>query len=119
VIETQNVLFEADNFSIYPGLKPGNYILLTVSDTGSGMDEETLTHLFEPFFTTKKKGLGTGLGLATVYGIVKQNNGHIDVHSEIGAGTIFKIYFPGEEESAAFHSSISSSEEFPSGTQTI
>jgi signal transduction histidine kinase len=93
-IMTANTVLDENYLRSFPELRAGDYVMLAIADTGVGMSDEVKAHLFEPFFTTKSPGKGTGLGLATCFGIVQQNSGHITVCSEVGKGTTFRIYFP-------------------------
>jgi len=119
ILETMNVDLDDTYAQEHPGTLPGRYVMLAVSDTGEGIDAETRSHIFEPFFTTKGVGRGTGLGLSTVYGIVKQSGGSIEVYSEIGQGTTFKIYLPRFEEPAEQLPGKSSGADRARGTETI
>ncbi len=118
-LETANVSFDPESVGRYPELKPGDYVMLAISDTGPGMSEEIKAHVFEPFFSTKDVGQGTGLGLSTCYGIIKQSGGHISVYSEPGRGTTFKIYLPQVERQPEISPKRLDSPELPRGTETI
>ena len=118
-IETSNIHFDEMYCTGQPYARPGHYAMLAVSDTGTGMDAATLERIFEPFFTTKEKGKGTGLGLATVYGIARQHGGFIHVYSEVGIGTTFRVYLPVSASQAQVPERPEDSREIRGGTETI
>ena len=118
-LQTENVSIDEVRASSHYPLRPGQYVMLSVSDTGCGMDAETQKHIFEPFFTTKEQGKGTGLGLATVHGIVHQSGGFIYVYSELGGGSIFKIYLPRVDQVAEPAKSRQADDHHARGSETI
>jgi CheY-like chemotaxis protein len=119
-IETRNVELDSSYVRARPGVATGRHVLLAVSDTGVGMDEDVRAHLFEPFFTTKEPGQGTGLGLATVHGIVRQSGGHVWAYSEVGKGSSIKIYVPAVGEAAErLPPKVSDTDGLPAGTETV
>jgi signal transduction histidine kinase/CheY-like chemotaxis protein len=118
-IETANVDLDAAYVRLRPGVEPGPYVMLAVSDTGHGMKQETLGHVFEPFFTTKAVGKGTGLGLSTVHGIVKQSGGHVWVYSEPEHGATFKVYLPRTKEAAPAPVTEKTDHPMPQGAETV
>jgi two-component system cell cycle sensor histidine kinase/response regulator CckA len=118
-LETATATFDQAYTHQHPGSKAGNYVMFSVSDSGMGMSPETLIHIFEPFFTTKELGKGTGLGLATVYGVVKQSGGYVCVDSEIGRGSSFKVYLPLIEEPVHVLEAVAPVAESFRGTETV
>ena len=118
-LETANVSFDQESVGRYPELKPGDYVMLAITDTGTGMSEKVKARVFEPFFTTKGVGQGAGLGLSTCYGIIKQSGGHISVYSELARGATFKIYLPQVEPQTKIPPQRLDLPDLPRGTETI
>jgi len=118
-IGTQNMVLDEDLIATHGEVPAGNYVMITVADTGEGMSDEVQAEIFDPFFTTKAEGRGTGLGLATVYGIVVQSGGHIDVQTELGQGSTFRIFMPKTEEDVDEIASKHDAMDMPRGTETI
>jgi CheY-like chemotaxis protein len=118
-VATSNATLDENHERAHPGAIPGDYVMLSVSDTGTGMTDEVKAHLFEAFFTTKPKGKGTGLGLATCQTIVQQSGGHICVYSEVGKGATFKVYFPRVEQPLDVPAGPIQTGPLPRGTETL
>ena len=119
LFEIENLTLDQDYINCHIGAQPGRYVLLTVSDTGQGMDEDTTKKIFEPFYTTKEFGKGTGLGLASVYGIVQSHDGYINCYSEVGQGTRFKIYLPAIKKPEIGEIEVKETTPIPKGNETI
>jgi CheY-like chemotaxis protein len=118
-IETKNCEIDDDYLRWHSDARLGPHVMIAVSDTGTGMDKETLHHLFEPFFTTKEQGFGTGLGMSTVYGLIKQHRGFVEVSSEVGKGTTVKVYFRPAGSPAAPYTTPSQTAEPEGGNEAV